>query len=98
MGSNPACAKIFPGSSHTSDLKMCTPVATLPGAWHYGVSAGTGRPCVSILWLGETESLICNFCLSVALRGEQGQGRMAGVGHLTCADSFVGNQVLHSLS
>ena len=26
-----------------------TPVATLPGAWRYRVSAGTGRPGVSIL-------------------------------------------------
>ena len=32
----------FPGSSHTSDLKIGTPVATLPGAWRYRVSAGTG--------------------------------------------------------
>ena len=39
----------FSGSSHTSDLKFGTPVATLPGAWHYRVSAGTGRPGVSIL-------------------------------------------------
>ena len=39
----------FSGSSHTSDLKMGTPVATLPGAWHYRVSAGTGRPSISIL-------------------------------------------------
>ena len=36
------------GSSHTSDLKKkekkktCTAVATLPGAWRYRVSAGTG--------------------------------------------------------
>ena len=58
----------FSGSTHTSDLKIGTPVATLPGAWHYRVSAGTGRPSVSILWLGEVESLICNFCLSVAAR------------------------------
>ena len=36
-------------SSHTSDLKIGTPVATLPGAWRYRVSAGTGRPYVSIL-------------------------------------------------
>ena len=36
-------------SSHTSDFKIGTPVATLPGAWHNGVSAGTGRPGVSIL-------------------------------------------------
>ena len=40
----------FPGSSRTSDLKKTgTPVATLPGAWHYRVSAGTGCPGVSIL-------------------------------------------------
>ena len=38
------------GSSHTSDLKKIgTPVATLPGAWRYRISAGTGRPGVSIL-------------------------------------------------
>ena len=30
-------------------LKIGTPVATLPGAWHYKVSAGTGRPGVSVL-------------------------------------------------
>ena len=67
-GSNPACTAIFPRSSHTSDLKIYTPVATLPGAWRYRVSAGTGRPGVSTLGLGEMESLICNFCLSVAAR------------------------------
>ena len=39
----------FSGSSHTSDFKIGTPVANLPGAWHYRVSAGTGRPGVSIL-------------------------------------------------
>ena len=39
----------FSGSSHTSDIKIGTPVATLPGAWHYRVSAGTGRHGVSIL-------------------------------------------------
>ena len=39
----------FFGSSHTSDLKIGTSVATLPGAWHYRVSARTGRPGVSIL-------------------------------------------------
>ena len=48
-GSNPACAGIFSGPSHTSDLNIGTPVATLPGAWRYRVSAGTGRPGVSIL-------------------------------------------------
>ena len=58
----------FSGSSHTSDWKISTPLATLPGAWHCRVRAGTGRPDVSILWLGEVESLICNFYLSVAAR------------------------------
>ena len=48
-GLNPVCAGIFSGSSHTSDLKIGTPVATLPGAWRYRVSAGTGWPGVSIL-------------------------------------------------
>ena len=68
----------FFGSSHTSDLKIGSPVATLPGAWQgspvatlpgawrYRVSAGTGWLSVSILWLDEMESLICNFHLSVA--------------------------------
>ena len=67
-GSNPACAGNFSGSSHTSDLKIGTPVATLPGAWRYRVSTGTGRPGVSILGLGEVERWICNFYLSVAAR------------------------------
>ena len=39
----------FSGSSHTSDLKFGTPVVSLPGAWRYRVSTGTGRPGVSIL-------------------------------------------------
>ena len=39
----------FSGSSHTSDLKIGTTVAALPGAWRDRVSAGTGRPGVSIL-------------------------------------------------
>ena len=43
-------------------------MAILPGDWYYRVSAGTGRPGVSILWLGEMESLICSFHLSVAAR------------------------------
>ena len=46
---NPACDGIFSGSSHTSDLKIGTPVATLSVAWRYRVSTGTGRPGVSIL-------------------------------------------------
>ena len=41
---------------------------TLPGAWCYRVSTGAGRPGVSILRLGEVESLTCNFYLSVSAR------------------------------
>ena len=48
-GSNPACAGIFPGSSHTSDFRIGTSLATLPGAWRHRVSAGTGWTGVSIL-------------------------------------------------
>ena len=36
-------------SSRTSDLKIGTPVTTLPDAWRYRVSAGIGWPGVSIL-------------------------------------------------
>ena len=45
----------FSRSSHTSDLNLKTgiPVASVPDAWHYRVSAGTGWPGVSKLWLGE---------------------------------------------
>ena len=39
----------FSGPSHTSDLKIGTSVVTLPGAWQYRVSGGTGLPGVSIL-------------------------------------------------
>ena len=35
--------------SGSSDLEIGTPVATLPGAWCYRVSAGTGRLSVSML-------------------------------------------------
>ena len=55
------CHGDFSGLSHTCDLKIGTPVATLPAAWHYRVSVGTGWPGVSIQCLGEMESLICNF-------------------------------------
>ena len=58
----------FSGWSHTSILTIGTPVATLPGAWHYRVNAGTGQSGVSMLWLDEVENLICNFYLSVAAR------------------------------
>ena len=43
------------GSSPTIDLKIGTPVATVPGAWRYRVSAVTGRPRVRILYLGEKD-------------------------------------------
>ena len=56
----------FSGLSRINDIKIGTPVATLQGAWCYRVSPGTGRHGVSILWLGEVESLI--FYLSVAAR------------------------------
>ena len=39
----------FSGSSHTSDLKIGAPVATLPGTWHCRVSAGTGCPGACVL-------------------------------------------------
>ena len=45
----PSGKGFFSGSSHTSDSKIGTPVATLSGAWRYRVSTGTGRPGVSIL-------------------------------------------------
>ena len=37
------------GSSHTSDLNIDTPVASLPDAWRHRVSAGTGLAGVSKL-------------------------------------------------
>ena len=58
----------FRGRVILSDLKIGTPVATLPCAWCCRVSTRTGRPGVSILRLGEMESLVCNFYLSVATR------------------------------
>ena len=48
-GSNPASDRTFSGLSHTSDLKIGTPVATLPGAWSYRISTRTGQPGVCIL-------------------------------------------------
>ena len=45
-----SCLRLdFSWSSLTSDFKIGTPVTALPGAWRYRVSAGTGRPGVSIL-------------------------------------------------
>ena len=51
----------FSGSSHTSNLKIGYQVATLPGSGIIG-------SVLSMLWLGEIESLICNFYLNVAAR------------------------------
>ena len=39
----------FSGLSHTSDLEIGSPVATLPGTRQYRVSVGTGQRSVSIL-------------------------------------------------
>ena len=54
-----------PPSDYTSDLKIGTPVATLPDAWCSRVSAGTGWSGVSRLSLGEVESL---FAVSMSAR------------------------------
>ena len=50
------------------DFTTGTPVAILLGAWRCRVSAETGWPGVSTLWLGEIENLTWNFCLRVAVR------------------------------
>ena len=39
----------FSVSSHTGDLRIGTPVATMPGAWRCKVSVGTGWLGVSIM-------------------------------------------------
>ena len=36
--------------------------------WRYTISAGTGWPAVSILWVAEVDCMTCYFCLSVAAR------------------------------
>ena len=46
---------IFFWSSHTSDLKIGTPVVTLPSIWHERVSTGTGWLGGSIQWHGEID-------------------------------------------
>ena len=55
----------FSMSSHTSDLEIGIPVATLPGAWRCTVRPGIG---VSVQSLGEVESCICVFYISVVTR------------------------------
>ena len=44
-GLNPACGGIFSGSSHTSDLKIGTPVATLPAPGVIGSALGLVGGC-----------------------------------------------------
>ena len=71
-GSNPGffCGT-FPRLSHTSDLniKFRSPMANLSGAWRYRVSARTGWPSVSMLWLGEMAiKFYFQISLSVAAR------------------------------
>ena len=51
----------FSRLSHTSDVKIGISLATLLGAWHCRVSAGTCWLGVSILRLDEIEHLTCNF-------------------------------------
>ena len=65
---NPACDGIFPGQviPVTWKLALLWLPCHAPGV--YRVSAGTGWPSVSILWLGEVEIFICNFYCSVAAR------------------------------
>ena len=48
----------------TSHLKTCALVASLPSTWNCGVSARTGWPSISTLWVGETASVICSLCFS----------------------------------
>ena len=48
--------------------KVGTQVATLPGVGHDRVGARAGWPGVSILWLAEIASSICNLCLRVTAR------------------------------
>ena len=48
-------------TSHTGDLKIDSPMATMPGAWRYRDGTGTGWPGVSIPWLAETATLIGTF-------------------------------------
>ena len=45
LGFESCLQRDFSGSSHTSDLKIDTPVATLPDAWHYRVSWDSSARC-----------------------------------------------------
>ena len=46
-----------------SDFRMANPVVS----WCYRVSTGTGWPGVSILCLGEIESLTCNLIIIIII-------------------------------
>ena len=49
LGSIPAFAvDLFHMSSHSIDIEIGTPVASLPGAWTYRARAGTGWSGVSV--------------------------------------------------
>ena len=64
-GSSPfSGSRPFSGSSPTTDFTLVLQwlLCQVPGV----IGLGTGWSGVSILWLGETESLICTFYLSVA--------------------------------
>ena len=52
--------------SHTSDVQIGTLVVTLPGAWWRRINDSIGWPRISILWMKEIASLICNFYVTVA--------------------------------
>ena len=64
-GFEPHLRRDFSWSSITSDLKIGTPMATLPGAWRYRVSAGTGRPqcqCTVTGWGGKFDLQLLSQC------------------------------------
>ena len=56
----------FSGLSHTRDLEIGTPVANLSDTWRYRLIISWSG--ISILWLGEVESVICSFYLRLAAR------------------------------
>ena len=47
------------------------PVTTLPSAWRYRASAGTGRPGVSNVRLAEKVSVICKLLSMASQKTEQ---------------------------
>ena len=54
--------------SHTSDLKIGTPVDALPGAWRNRVSAGAGCLGAGMLRLGEFDLQLLSQCGSTYSR------------------------------